>query len=111
MLIVAVLLAGLTVCPHGALSCCTVAMQASHHCCGNGVQLKEVNCCGRNGRPDQTVASAMISQPDTILKYVAAMPAPVLTRAARRDFVLVRLLDYGPAPPETPYTRHTSLLL
>jgi len=112
-LILSVLLAGVTVCPRGALSC-SMALQAQHDCCAKGSGLHRVNCCGQAGQqPSRVVGSGIINQHQTGVMHLAGATVALATGAAEpKAAILNRLrLDCGPAPPSTPLSHHTLLLL
>jgi len=112
-LLMSVLLAGITTCPRGALSC-TMAMQRPHDCCAKGSGIRRVDCCGHEAQqPARSVAAGIISQYQTsVTSFVGMTPALPLRAAVSEAAVLQWLrFNLGPAPPYTPLSNHTLLLL
>jgi len=112
-LILSVLVAGVTVCPRGALSC-SMTMQTKHDCCAKGSGLHRVNCCGHaSQQPARVVGSGIISQHQTAVMHLAGTTVALATGATEPEAAVLNRLrfDCGPAPPHTPLSHHTLLLL
>jgi hypothetical protein len=111
LLAATVAFAGLTTCPRGALSC-TMLKQANRACCGNQLALRSHNCCG-NGQQAASQALNGIaghSERESFRSITVTLRVPDVHAAApQRSRCSVQ--TGGPAPPDTPLTQHTQLLL
>jgi hypothetical protein len=112
LLAATVAFAGLTVCPRGALSC-TMLRQANHACCGNQLSLRARNCCGSGQEGAGPVLSAISGHPDreSFRSCAVTLRAPDLPTAAQPGIRCPLHSAAGSAPPDTPITQHTQLLL
>lgn len=113
LLVAAVALAGVMVCPRGVLSC-VVAMQAKHDCCGPRTALRASECCCRDGAQPAPMygaggSGAQESQPAKMLVNSALHAIPLTT--AHLTYGRSGHRDHGLSPPDTLVTRHTALLL
>jgi hypothetical protein len=112
LLAATVAFAGLTACPRGALSC-TMLKQANRGCCGNQLSLRSHNCCG-NGQQAASQALNGIagdSERQSFRSITVTLRVPDVHSAAQQSGRCSVQTGGGPAPPDTPITQHTQLLL
>ncbi|HEX7406636.1 MAG TPA: hypothetical protein VF515_03190 [Candidatus Binatia bacterium] len=114
VLAASIVLGSVTVCPRGGLAC-PMQKPAGHHCCGSSSTWRAHDCCA--GGAHLPSAALTATGADQEHRHSTQAPAPFIvpvTTAGSCWSVLGPqrcLLKGGPAPPDTPITRHTSLLL
>jgi hypothetical protein len=114
LVVTSIVLGGVTVCPKGALSCPT-RKQANHRCCAHADAIHAADCCAAGAHsPSAAIKTGDAnSEHDSSAKLLASfqVPASVFQGGWQVFGRQYRLLRAGPAPPRTPITEHTSLLL
>lgn len=103
-------LAGVVSCPRGTMACAMV-QKAAHDCCGHSTNLRSADCCCGGAHQTSVQATGAASQDSGFSVSFAPMMvhSPVVTRASTA--CKGSALSHGPAPPNTPITQHTQLLL
>lgn len=113
LLILFVALAGVAVCSRGVQAC--AAMQAANpDCCGNGDSLAASDCCcpAKGGQTAAFLpAGALVKMAgfDPLLATAPILLEPIGAPAERATWTMP--LARALAPPETPVSLHTSLLV
>ena len=102
------------VCPRGGLAC-SMPKPMSHCCCGSHATLRTTDCCAGGAHCPATVVKAASTdrehRPSGKLLVAIAWQAATGTSLANTVMSARCYSRYGPAPPDTPITQHTSLLL
>jgi hypothetical protein len=92
---------------------CAMKRQASHDCCKHRTNLRSNDCCCAGAHQASPPAFSSLPQHAHALAFfVAALSQTALGVPALDCGVgLTAPLGCGPAPPDTPITQHTQLLL
>lgn len=111
VLVAAVALSGLLSCPRG-VTACSVARHTSHDCCKSATTVRTNECrCGGHHEGAAAIGSApQHGHSPAKLLVSATVPgaiAPPECSVARAWYSL----RHGLAPPDTPITQHTRLVL
>lgn len=112
VLLIAVSLSGSATCPRGAIAC-SMMQPAVHDCCKHRTTLRADDCCCKAAHQLTSQAISTAPQRDTVSgRLVAALLHPVPCWAAAGGGLSAgNPLGHGVAPPDTPITQHTLLLL
>jgi hypothetical protein len=102
--------AGVTVCPRGALSC-MMMQQANHTCCGNQLSLRAHNCCGQRASSHVLNTATGHADREFFKSITVSLCAANLDTVSGQDCRRLIHTAGGPAPPDTPFSQHTQLLL
>jgi hypothetical protein len=111
LLAAVIALSGVLTCPSGVLSC-TIVAEAKHDCCGDRSALAASDCCCKGSQAgDPTIGGDPWDARPFKVHLSAALPGHALAlggagpalRAAERAAAL--------PPPDTPITRHNTLIL
>ncbi len=99
-------------CPRGVMAC-SMAQPAAHDCCKHRTTLRSDDCCCKAVRQLTAQAISTTAQYENgSVKPVAALLHAVLSPTdAAGALKTAQPLRHGPAPPDTPITQHTLLLL
>ena len=86
---------------------------SGHRCCGHHSTLQATNCCADGSRTPAVKAGStdLEQRPSDKLLVAVAWQTMVATSVAHARLPLCCQARYGPAPPHTPVTEHTALLL
>ena len=98
-------------CPRTAMAC-NISRQSAHDCCKHRTTLRADNCCCKGATSSSSPALSN-AQGDQLGKVLTAtLPSDTLIAAIGIDATPVwQRLHRGLAPPNTPVTQHTLLLL
>ena len=111
LLLAVVSLSGSATCTRGAMAC-PMVRQAAHDCCKHRATLRSDDCCCKAAH--QLTSQAISTAPQTenvSVRLVVALLHPVLSPTTDSGSLSVGHLLHGVAPPDTPITQHTLLLL
>ncbi len=90
-----------------------MARHSTHECCKERTTLRSNDCCCK--APNQLGSQTINTVPQdkhAAVTFAAAFSHAALSQANPTQRVgAPTLLRQGPAPPDTPLTRHTQLLL
>ena len=108
LLISVLALAGLVTCPRGGS--CLMARSTTPDCCRQHVALQAADCCCSKGQQVRATGTLTGQEQAVPTLWVATAPSGYLDLCARAP-VRSRPLTHGLAPPDTPVSRHVTLLL
>jgi hypothetical protein len=112
MLVTALLMGGVSVCPSPAMAC-TAQLRSAHRCCQHAT-LRSNSCCCKDGqRPLRTIGSATTEPPQHLFKRLALAFTTILptSHALGVSFGASAVFERSLAPPGPPAPQHTVLLL
>jgi hypothetical protein len=104
--------AGVVTCPRGLVAC-TVGQQAVRDCCRHQTNLRNADCCcgGAHRTASQATDTALQPHQVSFTCIAASLHLATLAIAATGTPTAWHQLRHGLAPPDTPITQHTLLLL
>jgi hypothetical protein len=114
VLAVSIVISGISICPRGGLAC-SMPRAMGRCCCGSHAALRTTDCCAGGAHSPATTVKA--SSTDRDYRLSGKLLAPVAWQAVSGTSLADTLVSgrcysrYGPAPPDTPITQHTLLLL
>ncbi len=112
LLVAVVAAAGVVSCPRGAKAC-AFARKSAHDCCKQSTALRTGSCCCADGQqmPSPAIGASYQYDHSPAKALVAVLPLINQTGMANVLCAGSHHLRHGLAPPGTPVTQHTLLLL
>ncbi len=113
VLAAAVMFGGLVGCPRSGLACPMHKAMSGHRCCDHHSTLQATDCCTHGSQAPAVKAGSTDPEqrPSGKLLVAVAWQTMATTSVAQVRVPLWCQARYGPAPPHTPVSEHTALLL